>query len=139
MNVGNFQAQSNAHKTLAYLMRENYAEIRLRQLLNYKKGKVGFENEVLNPLIKYGAIKAYSNSIFIITSMGQDLYLYLQDQSPFFIEGGLPKKAEKKAFWTFSAYDGAELKPYDGRPGAMDFIKLPSLMGSKLIYRKDAV
>ena len=35
-------------------------------------------------------------------------------------------------------YTGAELKPFTGRTGAMDAFKLPSLMGGKLIFRKDA-
>jgi len=35
-------------------------------------------------------------------------------------------------------YSGAELKPFTGRTGAMDAFKLPSLMGGKLIFRKDA-
>ena len=36
-----------------------------------------------------------------------------------------------------STYNGAELRPYDGRPGSLDFLALPSLMGSRRIYRKD--
>ena len=28
--------------------------------------------------------------------------------------------------WTNELYDGAELRPFDGRPGAMDFKKYPS-------------
>lgn len=31
-------------------------------------------------------------------------------------------------------YDGAELRPYTGRPGAMDCFALPSRMGNRLIY-----
>jgi len=34
-------------------------------------------------------------------------------------------------------YDGKELLPYTGRPGAMDAFKLPSLMHYGLVYRKD--
>jgi hypothetical protein len=34
-------------------------------------------------------------------------------------------------------YDGKELLPYTGRPGAMDAFKLPSLMHFGHVYRKD--
>jgi hypothetical protein len=34
-------------------------------------------------------------------------------------------------------YDGKELLPYTGRPGAMDAFKMPSLMHYGLVYRKD--
>jgi len=34
-------------------------------------------------------------------------------------------------------YDGKELLPYTGRPGAMDAFKLPSLMHYGPVYRKD--
>lgn len=32
-------------------------------------------------------------------------------------------------------YDGAELRPYNGRPGAMHAFSLPSRMGNQLRYR----
>lgn len=35
-------------------------------------------------------------------------------------------------------YDGADLRPYVGREGALDFLNLPSRNGRKLTYRKDA-
>lgn len=35
---------------------------------------------------------------------------------------------------TKSTYDGAELRPYVGRPGAMDAFALPSRMGKRLHY-----
>ena len=34
-------------------------------------------------------------------------------------------------------YDGKELRPFTGRPGAMDAYKLPSLMHFGPVYRKD--
>ena len=34
-------------------------------------------------------------------------------------------------------YDGKELLPYTGRPGAMDAYKMPSLMHFGPVYRKD--
>lgn len=36
---------------------------------------------------------------------------------------------------TRGLYTGAELQPYDGRPGAMDAFALPSRMGRRLQYR----
>lgn len=36
---------------------------------------------------------------------------------------------------TKGLYTGAELRPYEGRPGAMDAFALPSRMGSRLHYR----
>lgn len=34
-------------------------------------------------------------------------------------------------------YDGAELRPYQGRPGSLDFLGLPSLQGTRRVYRAD--
>lgn len=34
-----------------------------------------------------------------------------------------------------SVYNGAELAPYQGRPGSLDFLALPSLMGQRRVYR----
>lgn len=36
-------------------------------------------------------------------------------------------------------YDGAELRPYEGRPGAMRAFALPSLIGGRRVARKGAV
>lgn len=36
-------------------------------------------------------------------------------------------------------YVGDELRPYEGRPGAMDAFALPSRMGSRLVYRSGEV
>lgn len=35
-------------------------------------------------------------------------------------------------------YDGAELRPFTGRPGAMDAFSLPSLQFGERVYRRDA-
>jgi hypothetical protein len=40
---------------------------------------------------------------------------------------------------TRGLYTGAELRPYDGRPGAMDAFALPSRMGNRLHYRSGEV
>jgi hypothetical protein len=37
-----------------------------------------------------------------------------------------------------ATYNGAELKPYQGRPGSLDFLAMPSLMGQNRVYRNDA-
>jgi hypothetical protein len=39
---------------------------------------------------------------------------------------------------TTEKYDGAELKPFNARPGSQDSLLIPSLIGSKRVYRKDA-
>jgi len=36
-------------------------------------------------------------------------------------------------------YDGAELRPFEGRPGAMDAFALPSRMGRRRLFRSGAV
>lgn len=33
-------------------------------------------------------------------------------------------------------YDGKDLLPHTGREGALDFLRLPSRIGNRLIYRK---
>lgn len=35
-------------------------------------------------------------------------------------------------------YTGDELKPFEGRPGSQDNLRIPSLMGTQRIYRRDA-
>ena len=35
-------------------------------------------------------------------------------------------------------YNPIELRPFEGRAGAMDAFKLPSLIGDRRLYRKDA-
>lgn len=35
-----------------------------------------------------------------------------------------------------TAYNGAELRPFEGRPGAMDAFALPSLQAGKRVERK---
>jgi hypothetical protein len=135
-----FDAQSPAHKALAHLMRDNFNEARLIILLNYKKGKVAFNNEVILPLMRADAVTAHVNSIFSITNKGVDIYMKLQDIEAVYLGVELPKLATKRRVDMMSKepYDGAELKPYTGRPGATDSLKLPSRMGNTLVYRKDA-
>ena len=134
------KAGSAQHKTLAYLMRENLTEVKLGLLVGYKKGKVAFNNEVIHLLMQLDAIKAYSNSIFAITNTGVDMYMKLQDIEAVYIGVELPKLAAKRRIDMMSkeVYDGAELRPYTGRPGANDALKLPSRMGNTLVYRKEA-
>ena len=36
-------------------------------------------------------------------------------------------------------YDGSELRPFEGRPGAMDAFNLPSRIGARRIYRDGRV
>ena len=38
---------------------------------------------------------------------------------------------------TRGTYTGAELKPYQGRPGSLNFLALPSLIGLRRVFRKD--
>ena len=38
-----------------------------------------------------------------------------------------------------STYSGAELQPYTGRPGSLDFLALPSLIGDQRVYRRDHI
>lgn len=45
------------------------------------------------------------------------------------------KDVPVKAGTTFGTYDGAELKPFDGRPGAMDAFSLPSLVSGERVPR----
>lgn len=40
-----------------------------------------------------------------------------------------------KAGTTFGTYDGAELQPYSGRPGAMDAFELPSVVNGERVPR----
>lgn len=43
--------------------------------------------------------------------------------------------AKSKSSPMIGFYDGAELKPYSGRPGAMDAFSKPSLTNGKLVER----
>lgn len=37
-----------------------------------------------------------------------------------------------------NTYQGTELHPYAGRPGSLDFLDCPSLIGKDRVYRGDA-
>lgn len=52
-----------------------------------------------------------------------------------------PHQQPKWPFWERirPAYEGLELAPYTGRPGAMDAMALPSRMGNRLHYRDGRV
>ena len=47
------------------------------------------------------------------------------------------KQTRINKVWGHEKYDCAELKMNSMRPGAYDFLKCPSLMGEKRIFRKD--
>lgn len=40
----------------------------------------------------------------------------------------------RPAWMTSRDYDGKELRPYEGRPGALDAFSLPSRVGGRLVY-----
>jgi hypothetical protein len=54
---------------------------------------------------------------------------------------GMPTVAAPRTaqLTTRGLYTGAELRPYEGRPGAMDAFALPSRMGRRLHYRDGRV
>jgi hypothetical protein len=134
------EAQSLPHKALAHLMREECNEARLINLMNYKRSKISFNTDVILPLTRAMAVTAKINNIYGITNKGVDLYMALQDIEAVYIGTEIPKMATTRKTFAVDGplYDGAELRPYEGRPGANDFLKYPSRMGAQLIYRKDA-
>jgi len=51
-----------------------------------------------------------------------------------------PKKAPSQQINKMAGlYDGAELRPFDGRPGAMDAFDKPSLVGLQRVKHKPMV
>lgn len=118
-------------------MKENINEKKIRTLVNYTRTKVSFENEVLKPLLHQGAILAHGNNIYSITNMGVDIYMKLQSEAPYYINKPEVKARKKSVEIPTELYVAVELAPYDGRPGSLDFLKYPSRMGNRLIYRKD--
>lgn len=53
------------------------------------------------------------------------------------IRFGVPSRITNSS--SCGPYDGAELRPFDGRPGAMAAYSLPSRVGSQLVYRDGRV
>lgn len=58
-----------------------------------------------------------------------------------YLRGTLPPPTRAQAAVSVSRvtadhYDGRELRPYEGRPGAMDAFALPSLQGGELVPRR---
>lgn len=69
-----------------------------------------------------------------ITSKGLSLRMSLGDaEIQPFRRTALLRRAE---VMSRPNYDGADLRPMCARPGAYDAFKLPSLMGSRRVYRK---
>ncbi len=71
----------------------------------------------------------------------------LSNRTPVSMKPGTFKKRIKKEnetpprssfIWGSDLYDGAELRPYQGRPGANDALSFPSRNGDFFAYRKDA-
>lgn len=82
-------------------------------------------------------------TLYSITAVGRDqLRAYEINSAPRMrAPVGLPTVAGPRTaqLTTSGLYTGAELQPYDGRPGAMDAFALPSRMGRSLHYRNGAV
>lgn len=51
---------------------------------------------------------------------------------------GSVAEPQRTNIWEAGTYAGEDLRPYDGRPGANDFLRYPSRMGDELVYRKEA-
>lgn len=49
---------------------------------------------------------------------------------------GRPAAGVRVGFDNKSVYKCPELRPFDGRPGAMDAFKLPSVRGSSVVWPK---
>ena len=50
-----------------------------------------------------------------------------------------PATAQRMRYSTAAnTYQGTELQPYTGRPGSLDFLDCPSLIGNRRVYRADA-
>ena len=82
-------------------------------------------------------------TLYSISASGRDqLRAYEINQVPRLrVSTGVPTIAGPRTaqLTTRGLYDGVELRPYDGRPGAMDAFALPSRMGSRLHYRSGAI
>lgn len=68
-----------------------------------------------------------ANQLFNLGTPNKPLYV-LQADKP-----SVPTVAKPVKFVPKDTYDGAELRPYVGRPGAMDAYKLPSLKNGQHI------
>lgn len=78
-------------------------------------------------------------TLYSISTSGRDrLHAYEAD---FRLRRTVPAIAAPRTahLTTTGLYTGAELRPYEGRPGAMDAFALPSRMGRRLHYRSGAI
>ena len=131
--ISKYTVGSKIHQALERIRRSNVTAQDLRKEINYTESILRLEEFIVAPLISDGfVVRTRGHSIYpvlAITPSGEERYLSL----------GLSKKRRLKVERIdrfVGTYDGNELKPFIGRPGAMDHEKCPSLMANGPVYRR---
>jgi len=126
---------SSAHKLLALLF---YGQLDERSLCSKTRTTNQslnlWRSKVLEPLWEAGWIEL-NNNLYGLTPSGLAKLQAMEEIKPQ-LESATPQVATKmRRYSEESSYTGLAMSSV--RPGAMDFLALPSREGSRLVYRKD--
>lgn len=125
---------SPTHRILTILESASSAPITLhKQTKTSGQSFVKWGVDILTPLILRGLIAQHGNAISI-TNAGLELFYELERKSNVALtQVALPRQVQ---LMHTEVYKSDKTTAYV-RPGANDFLKCPSRIGNKLVYRED--
>jgi len=130
--ISKYTTGSKIHMALERIYLSGLTAQDLRKEINYKESILRLEEFIISPLIFDGFVVKENRTDFhphlVVTKAGEQKYISMG-----------PVKIRKPKVDRISnlvgTYAGLELKPFEGRPGSMDHMKYPSLMGEVRFYR----
>lgn len=127
MIVSKYSRNSSIHRTLEYIVQVPCTAIYLRPMIT-NESMSRFLESCIQPLINDGYVEK-EGLLLKATETGKQKWL---DMGP--VKKRLPQVVTKN-WMTAPTYDGAELKRNSVRPGADQFLGVPSLIGDQRFYR----
>ena len=133
-----FQRNSTEHKLLALLRKENLQTVQLVKQMGKGKASAANLRLQIGELSRKGYVRSVGVDHWQLTDTGIEACIIL---------GGEPTVKQKRLSISTKIRTGTTTEPYDGkelgqtcyRPGAYNFLELPSLMSGQRIYRQDSV
>lgn len=127
MIVSKYSRNSGIHRTLEYIVQVPCTAIYLRPMIT-NESMSRFLESCIQPLINDGYVEK-DGLLLKATEKGKQKWL---EMGP--VKKRLPQVVTKN-WMTAPVYDGADLKRNSVRPGADQFLGIPSLIGGTRFYR----
>ena len=131
--ISKYTTGSRIHQALARIYQSRITAQELRKEIGYTESILRLEEFIISPLLNDGFISRSNGDVFYpylsITPRGEEKYLSMGA-----VKSRKPRVERINRM--LGTYDGAELRPFTGRPGAMDHEKYPSLMAEGRVYRR---